>query len=115
MARFTLFQTVKSDLQALPLEHGKPMIFGEQKEKGIALNAQMQPMVVDVESHGIDNILIHDEQNPAMAYMLSRLTHPDFPTPTGVFRAVDRPTYDEQLHQQLDQAIEKKDEDAFKI
>ena len=43
-----------------------------------------------------------------MAYMLSRLTHPDFPTPTGVFRAVDRPTYDEQLHQQLDQAIEKK-------
>jgi 2-oxoglutarate ferredoxin oxidoreductase subunit beta len=94
--------------QALPLEHGKPMIFGENKEKGIALNTSMQPMVVDVESHGIENVLVHDETNPAMAYLLSRLTYPEFPTPTGVFRAVDRASYDEQLHAQIKQAISTK-------
>ena len=84
------------------------MIFGESKENGIAMTSSMQPVVVDVATHGIENILVHDETNPAMAYMLSRLTHPDFPTPVGVFRSVERATYDEQLNDQVNEAIAKK-------
>lgn len=94
--------------QSLVLEHGQPMIFGDNKEKGIALTASMEPIVVDVASHGIENILVHDETNAAMAYLLSQMNYPDFPTPVGVFRSVERPTYNEQLHDQLHAAVENK-------
>ena len=91
----------------LKLEHGKPLIFGPNGEKGIALNASMRPDVVNVEEHGEENLLVHDETNPAMAYFLSRLTHPDYPTPVGVFRCVEQPTYDSLLHAQVDEAVAK--------
>ena len=91
----------------LKLEHGKPLIFGANGEKGIALNSSMRPEVVDVAEHGEENILVHDETNPAMAYFLSRLTHPDYPTPVGVFRCVEQETYDSLLHAQINEAVEK--------
>jgi 2-oxoglutarate/2-oxoacid ferredoxin oxidoreductase subunit beta len=88
----------------LKLVHGQPLVFGPNSEKGIALVDGMRPAVVNVEEHGLENVLVHDETNPAMAYFLSCLKHPEFPTPTGVFRCVERPTYDELLHQQIDAA-----------
>ena len=94
--------------QALELKHGEPLIFGEQKEKGIALDSSMRPVVVDVATHGVENLLVHDETNATMAYLLSQLSYPDFPTPTGVFRCVERPSYNEQLTDQLDQAVQKR-------
>jgi 2-oxoglutarate ferredoxin oxidoreductase subunit beta len=92
----------------LKLVHGEPLIFGENQDKGIALTSGMRPEIVNVEEHGIENVLVHDETNPAMAYFLSKLVHPEFPTPTGVFRAVNRPTYNEMLTAQVDEAIAAK-------
>ncbi len=92
----------------LRLEHGKPLIFGENKEKGIAIDAGMNPVVVDVADYGEENLLVHDEGNRAMAFLLSRLTHPDFPTPTGVFRSVERTPYDELLVAQVEEAKTKR-------
>ena len=37
-----------------------------------------------------------------MAYLLSRMVYPRFPECVGIFRAVERPTYDELLNKQLD-------------
>lgn len=93
---------------ALRLEHGKPLVFGPKGEHGIALDRAMRPIVVDVATHGIDNLLVHDEGNPTISYLLSRLTHPDFPTPVGVFRAVDRPVYDHDLNAQVADARKRK-------
>ena len=67
-----------------------------------------EPVIVDVETHGVENVVVHDEANPVVAAMLSRLRHPDFPTPVGVFRAVERPSYDELLNAQIEQAKAKK-------
>lgn len=92
----------------LQLRHGEPMLFGAKNEKGIALNNRMMPQVVDVEEHGIDNVLVHDETNPVIAAMLSHLTAPDFPTPVGVIRAVERPSYDEMMTAQIEHAKELK-------
>jgi 2-oxoglutarate ferredoxin oxidoreductase subunit beta len=89
----------------LRLEHGKPVRFGPNGERGVALDASMRPVVVDVATYGEDRLLVHDETNEAMAFFLSRLVHPDFPTPVGVFRAVERPTYDGLVAEQVDAAV----------
>ena len=48
-------------------------------------------------------LLFHDEKatEPSLAYLLSRMTHPEFPEPIGVFRAVDAPRYEERLGEQI--------------
>jgi 2-oxoglutarate ferredoxin oxidoreductase subunit beta len=89
----------------LYLEHGRPMRFGRKGEKGIRLNAY-RPEVVRVEEVGEENLLVHDEQapEPTLAYLLSRMGPPEFPTPVGVFRAIDKPVYSQLLLQQVQAA-----------
>ena len=89
----------------LYLEHGKPMRFGKQGEKGIRLNG-LVPEVVEVAAVGEENLLVHDEQTaePTLAYLLSRMGPPDFPTPVGVFRAIDKPVYSGLLMEQVQRA-----------
>src|SRR5437764_7888542 len=64
-------KTVKAD-NALFLEHGKPLIFGKDRNKGIRLNG-LSPEVVEVgKDCGPDDLLIHDEtaEEPSLAYLL---------------------------------------------
>jgi 2-oxoglutarate/2-oxoacid ferredoxin oxidoreductase subunit beta len=88
----------------LELEHGKPMRFGKDREKGIMLGPNLKPEVVDVAAVGENALLVHDETSEICALILSRFTAPEFPTPIGVFRAVSRPSYDTLMTEQLEQA-----------
>ena len=101
-------RNLKSDT-LIELEHGKPMIFGKDREKGIRLNG-LEPEVVEL-GKGIseDDLLFHDENTtePSLAYLLSRMRNPDFPEPIGVYRCVEQPIYDQQLNDQIDMAREK--------
>jgi 2-oxoglutarate/2-oxoacid ferredoxin oxidoreductase subunit beta len=95
----------------LELEHGKPLIFGKNRDKGIRLHG-MDPEVVEL-GKGIseDDLLFHDEKapEPSLAYLLSRMRHEDgFPEPTGVFRCVDKPRYDVLINEQIEQATSEK-------
>jgi len=96
----------------LYLEHGKPMRFGKQSEKGIRLNG-LRPEVVKVADIGEENLLVHDEQasEPTLAYFLSRMGPPNFPTPVGVFRAVEKPVYSQLLMEQVHRAQASKPAD----
>jgi 2-oxoglutarate ferredoxin oxidoreductase subunit beta len=89
----------------LYLEHGNPMRFGKQGEKGIRLNG-LVPEVVEVAAVGEENLLVHDEQaaEPTLAYLLSRMGPPHFPTPVGVFRAIEKPVYSGLLMEQVQRA-----------
>ncbi len=93
------------------LEHGKPLIFGANKDKGIRLNG-MEPEIVDLKDGSVkeDDLLFHDEKTsePSLAYLLSRMHYPDFPEPIGVFRAVERPRFDDGMKRQIDEAIKAK-------
>lgn len=107
----------KSD-NVIELEHGKPLIFGKNRDKGIRLNG-MDPEVVEL-GKGIneDDLLFHDEKatEPSLAYLLSRMRHPEFPEPIGVFRAVDRPKYDDELNRQVAEAKQSRgDGDLTKL
>jgi 2-oxoglutarate ferredoxin oxidoreductase subunit beta len=99
----------KSDT-TIELEHGKPLVFGKNRDKGIRQQG-MQLEVVEL-GKGIeeDDLLFHDEKltEPSLAYLLSRMRHPEFPEPIGIFRDVDRPMYDRQLNAQLDEARAKR-------
>jgi 2-oxoglutarate ferredoxin oxidoreductase subunit beta len=96
------------DDRTLVLEHGQPLLFGKARNRGIRLHG-LHPEVVTLGEHGITeaDILRHDEHEPEpnLAFMLSRLDYPDFPVPVGVFRAVEKPTYDQTLEDQRTTAL----------
>src|SRR2546421_268382 len=102
-------RSVRQD-RVLYLEHGKPMIFGKDRNQGIRMNGA-HPEVVTIGEDGITeaDILVHDInlQDPSVAFMLARMEQPDFPQPVGVFRAVERPSYDQMMAEQIDTAIAK--------
>ncbi len=85
------------------LEHGKPLIFGKDRDKGIRLNGDV-PEIVNLNQVSPDDLIIHDEKaaDPSMAFRLARMLHPEYPEPLGVFRAVEKPTYEELLMGQIE-------------
>ena len=106
-------ERVVKDDRMIYLEHGKPLLFGKNQEKGIRLNTQtMEAEVVTVGENGVTtaDLLVHDENSPRsyLAYILGRFQYPDFPVPMGVFRQVLRPTYEQMLADQINTAIDKK-------
>jgi 2-oxoglutarate/2-oxoacid ferredoxin oxidoreductase subunit beta len=90
----------------LVLESGAPMIFGKDRDRGIRL-AGPQPEVVTLGENGITeaDLLVHDETDPLIAFMLSRIYWPDFPVPVGVIWEAKRPTHDELMTTQIEEAI----------
>jgi 2-oxoglutarate ferredoxin oxidoreductase subunit beta len=97
-------KTTKADTVLL-LEQGKPMIFGKNRDKGIKLGANGRLEVVSLGNGTSEaDILIHDETNRALAYMLAHLENPK---PIGVFHAEVRPTYEHAMAKQLDVAQQK--------
>ena len=86
---------VKEDKQ-IYLEHGKPMIFGKDRDKGLVLNG-LKLEVVTIGENGIteDDILVHDakEKDPTLHQMLIRL---EYPVATGVIRRFEDVTLEER-------------------
>ena len=92
------------------LRHGEPIRFGADREMGVVMNEFGEAQIVRVADVGEDRILVHDEtrRDPSLAFALSRLAeHPETPTPVGVFRAVDRPSYEVEMQRQLVAAAER--------
>lgn len=86
---------VKEDKQ-IYLEHGKPMIFGKNRDKGLVLNG-LKLEVVTIGENGITekDILVHDAKasDKTLHQMLIRL---EYPIATGVIRSFDDVTYEER-------------------
>jgi 2-oxoglutarate ferredoxin oxidoreductase subunit beta len=95
----------------VPLEHGKPIRFGPEGEKGVMIDDKASAVVVDVAEVGEGRLAVHDEsrQDPSLAFALSRFAAgPSSPTPIGVFRDVDRPDYGTLVQDQLLAAAARK-------
>jgi len=87
---------VKEDKQIF-LEHGKPMIFGKNRDKGLVLN-KLKLEVVTIGENGVtqEDLLVHDakEKDPTMHQMLVRL---EYPVATGIIRSVDDVTLEDSI------------------
>ncbi len=94
----------KADNQ-LNLEHGKPMIFGKEMNKGLVLDG-LDLKVVTIGENGIteSDILIHDAycESTTLHNMLIGMKLPEFPIAMGVIRQVEALVYDEALMEQIE-------------
>jgi 2-oxoglutarate ferredoxin oxidoreductase subunit beta len=96
----------------LVLEHGKPMVFGKDRDRGIRLRG-LHPEVVQL-GGGISesDLVVHDEttDDPYLAFMLSRMWWPEYPVPVGVLRNIERPTHDQLMADQIASEIARRGE-----
>jgi 2-oxoglutarate ferredoxin oxidoreductase subunit beta len=96
--------------EALFLEHGQPLIFGAARDKGIVLDGYKPRLVSLADGYSADDLWIHDEQDFYKAQILTRMFDDPhavghFPRPFGVFYAGSRPTYEEEMNLQIEEAI----------
>ena len=93
----------QKEQRLIPVEHGEPIVFGDRAVVRGEYGLEIAP-VADVDA---DRIVVHDTtvQDPAYAFALSRLSTQDLAhVVTGVYRAVDRPAYDDQARDQVAEA-----------
>ena len=87
----------------IELKNNEPMLFA-RGTKGIKMDGS-KPIVVDMEKHSTDEILVHDETNLNQALIISNWTsHPVLPEPIGVLYSVDKPTYNQEVVNQIENA-----------
>ena len=95
----------------IPLVHGEPVRFGVPGEDGLGTKGVVRDpatggvRVVEVTSGNEADLLVHDAHadDPTTAFALSRLTDAGYlnRAPIGIFRQVERPTYDDQARAQV--------------
>ena len=95
----------------IPLVHGEPIRFGVEGAKGLIRDTESGGVkVVQVADVGEDAVLVHDaySSDPSTAFAISRLTDSGYlnQSPIGIFRQVERATYDDQARAQIQSAAD---------
>ena len=97
---------VADDSQII-LEHGKPLIFGKEKNLGLRVKPDLFEMeVVTIGKDGISekDILVHDETNRGLADMLARMEPPSLPVAIGVIFCHPTPSYEDGVKGHMNEA-----------
>ncbi|TNE99693.1 MAG: 2-oxoacid:ferredoxin oxidoreductase subunit beta [Deltaproteobacteria bacterium] len=91
------------------IEHGQPMIFGKDKNKGIKLTGSKLE-VVTIGENGVTeaDLLVHDQTDERLAFMLAGMKGPELPVAVGILYKVDDVHYDEQICAQVEEVKAKK-------
>ena len=111
-AFFTYTEKETKDDNVVFVEHGKPMIFGKEKDKGIKLEG-FTPTIVSLKDgkHSINDLIVHNEKDTMLSFILARMSSlPTLPRPVGVVYAVERPLYEAEMTKQIERAIQKQGE-----
>lgn len=89
------------------LQHGKPMVFGSQNDKGLRMNG-LKLEVVTIGENGVtmDDIMVHDAkcEDATIHFMLARMSGPEYPVALGVIRSFETSTYEAMLEDQIETA-----------
>ena len=111
-AWFNLTEKDARSEHVVQLEHGKPLIFGKNRDKGIRMKGFDLEVVQLGNGMTENDLLIHDAHHPraAYAFMLSHMEHREgFPTPIGVLRSYDTlPRYEDVANAQIQDVIAKR-------
>jgi 2-oxoglutarate ferredoxin oxidoreductase subunit beta len=95
----------------LVLQHGKPMLFGEENEKGLVFDkGKLKVAKIGEGGITVDDILVHDanEPDPTVHMALINMQLPDFPVAFGVIRSVPSLVYDTEMVAQIAQVQQKR-------
>jgi len=94
------------DDRTIILEHGKPMIFGTNRDKGLILDFEnLKLKVVELgDKYSEKDLLVHnaEEKNPGIHSMLANMSYPELPVAFGVIRRVKAETYDKAVKKQVE-------------
>ena len=92
------------------LEHGKPMIYGVNRDKGLVLDG-FNLKAVTIGENGITekDLLVHDAhcEDITLQYKLAMMEGPDMPIAMGVIRSVETETYNDAMDSQIAEVQEK--------
>lgn len=96
------------DDRMIAIQHGKPLIFGKDHDKGLRLKGTKLEIVQLGNGISESDLLVYNEEDPdpTLAYLLSGMTYPEYPVPIGVFRNIKRPTYNDLLENQVHKSVE---------
>ena len=95
------------------LEHGKPLVFGKERERGLRLAPGSFALeAVTLGEGGVDeaDLLVHDQTNRPLAGILAEMEPPDFPVALGVLFCNPEESYEASVYAQIEAA--KKSPDA---
>jgi 2-oxoglutarate/2-oxoacid ferredoxin oxidoreductase subunit beta len=110
---FDLYTNAESrDNSTIFLEHGKPLVFGKTRNKGLILDGYTPRVVnLDLGEYSISDLLIHNEKDSTLAFILANMTYnEELPRPMGVLQAVNRAPYEERVAHQIQDEILAKGE-----
>ncbi|MEV0056381.1 2-oxoacid:ferredoxin oxidoreductase subunit beta [Saccharopolyspora shandongensis] len=102
----------------VPLKHGEPIVFGPEDERFGVVQDHDGFRVSKLSEVDESEVVVHDanREDPSYAFALSRLGGQDLnPAVTGIFRAVQRPTYDDLARAQVAEAQQAKPADLQKL
>ena len=114
-AAFEVFTEKSSKKEeTLFIEHGKPLIFGQNNEKGVKLDG-FKPVIVNVADVSVNDLWIHDERDGMKATLLTRFfddpkKEGHMPRPFGIFYIEDKPTYEDAMTHQISETIKARGE-----
>ena len=96
----------------LELEHGKPLLFGAKKDRGLRWTGENFEVVELGNGITEKDIIVHNthDPEPTLAFGLSRLSPPKAPMPIGIYRDVDAPAFEERVWGQIRQVKNQKGE-----
>ena len=94
------------------LEHGQPMIYGANRDKGLILDGlTIKSVQIGVDGITKEDLLVHDAKNidPTLHFKLAMMgTDDGLPVAMGVIRDVEAPTYDQAVAEQIEEVKDKK-------
>jgi 2-oxoglutarate ferredoxin oxidoreductase subunit beta len=97
-------------LTTVRVENGKPLVYGQSKDKGIRLNhLTLEAVELGNGKAKVDDLLVADTSNVSLAEMLARISGKDgLPLPIGVLYSTQRPSYEDDVVAQVQKARQEK-------
>ncbi len=98
---------VRAD-NTVTLEPGSPVVFGQNGEKGLSFDGDNFEIIDMKDETAASQVYVHQNNDSiAMAIKLNEMPHPEFPVPVGIFRAIQRPIYEQEIAEQVANAKEQ--------
>lgn len=94
--------------RTVTLNPGHPLVYGQNNELGLAFNGERYETISMLDEKAAQKVTIHqNDASIAPAIKLNEMPFPEFPLPIGIFRAVSRPIYEQDVDAQVSQAMQK--------
>ena len=91
----------------IKIEHGKPLVFGKNLNKGLVMGYGKFE-IVEFEAGSVpDNVVVYDETNSLLIRMISDMRFPEYPVPMGIIKRVSKPSFEESISSQIESAKSK--------